>query len=121
MPSITIALGAALVVLGLAGYFVTGGVSLTALIPAGFGAVLTLLGLLALDEGRRKQAMHAAVFVALLGLLGSMRGVLVPGGRVFDGTVIRPVAVASQTIMVVLTLAYIVMAVQSFVEARARR
>lgn len=120
MPSITIALGVALIVLGLAGYFLTGAVSLTALIPAGFGLVIALLGAIARDDRKRKHAMHAAVVVALLGFLGSLRGVL-QIGAVFDGTAARPAAVISQTIMAVLTLGYIALAVRSFVSARASR
>jgi hypothetical protein len=120
MPSTTIALGAALVVLGLAGYVLTGGASLTALIPAAFGVLLALAGVLARDERKRKHAMHAAVVVALLGFLGSFRGVLQIGSLI-DGTALRPAAVVSQTIMAALTLAYIVMAVRSFVRARAAR
>ncbi len=120
MPSITIALGVALIVVGLGGYFLTGAVSLTALIPAAFGLVIAIAGLLARDERKRKHAMHAAVAVALLGFLGSVRGLL-QIGSVFDGTAARPAAVVSQTVMAVLTLGYIVMAVRSFVSARASR
>lgn len=120
VSSTTIALGIALIVVGVAGYFLTGGVSLTALIPAVFGVVLALTGVVARDERKRKHAMHAAVVVALLGFLGSIRGLL-QIGAVFDGTAARPAAVVSQSIMAVLTLGYIVMAVQSFVKARASR
>ena len=117
MPSTTIALGVALIIVGLAGYFLTGAVSLTALIPAAFGLVIALSGLIARDERKRKHAMHAAVVVALLGFLGSIRGLL-QIGDVFDGTAVRPAAVIAQTIMAVLTLGYIVIAVRSFVQAR---
>jgi len=120
VPSLTIGLGVVLVIIGLAGYFLTGGVSLTALIPAAFGLVITIAGVIARDEGKRKHAMHAAVLVALLGFLGSVRGLLQIGALV-DGTAARPAAVVSQSIMAVLTLGYIVMAVRSFVRARASR
>ena len=120
MPSITIALGVALIIVGLAGYFLTGAVSLTALIPAGFGVVIALAGVVARDDRMRKHAMHAAVLVALLGFLGSVRGVL-QIGALLDGTAARPAAVVSQTIMAVLTLGYIVVAVRSFIQARASR
>ena len=120
MPTITLALGVVLIIVGLAGYFLTGAVSLTALIPAVFGLVIAVAGLMARDEGKRKHAMHAAVLVALLGFLGSIRGVF-QIGALLDGTVARPAAVVSQTIMAVLTLGYIVMAVRSFVQARSRR
>lgn len=120
VASTTLALGVALIVLGLAGYFLTGATSLTALIPAAFGLVIALAGVIARDERKRKHAMHAAVVVALLGFLGSIRGLLQIGG-VFDGTAARPAAVVSQTIMALLTLGYIAIAVRSFIRARASR
>ena len=120
MPSITIALGVTLIVLGLAGYFQTGAVSLTALIPSAFGVLLSVAGVIARDPGKRKHAMHAAVVVALLGFLGSARGLL-QIGALLNGTAARPAAVISQTIMAVLTLGYIVLAVRSFVRARRQR
>jgi hypothetical protein len=120
MPSLTIALGVALVALGVGGYLLTGGVSATALIPAAFGLVIGAAGLLARDPGKRKHAMHAAVAVALLGLLGSLRGVL-QIGSLLDGTAARPAAVVSQVVMAALTIVYIAVAVRSFVNARGRR
>jgi hypothetical protein len=120
MASITIALGVVLIIIGVAGYFLTGAVSLTALIPAAFGLVIAVAGLMARDERWRKHAMHAAVAVALLGFLGSVRGLL-QIGDLFNGTAARPAAVVSQTIMAVLTLGYIVIAVRSFIRARASR
>lgn len=120
MASTTLALGAALVVLGLAGYFLTGMVSVTALIPAFFGLALGLAGLIARDERKRKHAMHAAVLVALLGFLGTVRGLLQVGSA-FDGTAIRPAAIISQAIMALLTLGYVVMAIRSFTAARRGR
>jgi len=120
MASTTIALGVALIVLGLAGYFLTGMASVTALIPAFFGTVIALAGLIARDERKRKHAMHAAVAIALIGFLGSIRGLL-QIGSVFDGTAARPAAVISQAIMAVLTLGYVVMGVRSFIAARRSR
>ena len=103
MPATTIALGATLIVLGLAGYVLTGAVSLTALIPAAFGLLFVLAGLLARDDRRRMHAMHAAVVLALLGFLGSVRGLL-RIGDVFHATSARPAAIVAQSIMAVLTL-----------------
>ena len=120
MAATTRTFGIVLILLGLASYFLTGRTSATALIPAFFGAAFVILALLARSDNARKHAMHAAVVVALLGFLGSIRGLL-QIGAVFDGTAARPAAVVSQSIMAVLTLGYIVMAVQSFVKARASR
>jgi endonuclease/exonuclease/phosphatase family metal-dependent hydrolase len=116
----TLALGAALVVLGLGGYLLTGGVSLTALIPAAFGLLFVAAGLLARSDRWRMHAMHAAVLIALLGFLGSARGLLgIP--KVLDGTAVRPAAIVSQSFMAVLTLAYVVFSVRSFIAARRAR
>lgn len=120
MPSTTIALGVALIIVGLAGYFLTGTASLTALIPAAFGMVIALSGVVARDPRRRKHAIHAAVVFALLGFLGSARGLL-QIGHLLDGTAARPAAIVAQTIMAALTLGYIVMAVRSFAKARAEQ
>jgi hypothetical protein len=117
MASTTIALGVILIVVGLAGYFLTGMVSVTALIPAVFGLVIALAGLLARDERRRKHAIHGAVLVALLGFLGTVRG-LISIGDVFDGTAERPAAVIAQAVMALLTLGYLILAIRSFVAAR---
>src|SRR5690606_6838240 len=120
MASTTVALGVVLIILGLAGYFLTGMVSVTALIPAFFGVVIALLGFVARDERRRKHAMHVAVAIALIGLLGSFRGLLQIGSA-FDGTAARPAAVISQAVMALLTLGFVVMGVRSFVAARRSR
>ena len=120
MPTTTIALGVALIVLGLAGYFLTDAVSLTALIPAAFGVVLALAGLIARNDRWRMHAMHAAVVVAFLGFLGSFRG-LMGLGKAFHAASGRPAAVIAQSIMAVLTLGYIVIAVRSFIRARKAR
>lgn len=120
MASTTIALGVVLIVLGLAGYFLTGMVSVTALIPAFFGVVIGLCGLIARDERKRKHAMHAAVFIALIGFAGSVPGLL-KIADVFDGTAARPAAVISQSIMAVLTLGYVIVAIRSFLAARDAR
>lgn len=120
MPATTLALGAALIVLGLSSYFLTGGVSVTALIPAAFGVLFVLAGVLANNERWRMHAMHAAVVVAFAGFVGSFRG-LMGIAKVFDGTAVRPAATVAQTIMALLTLAYIVVAVRSFIAARRAR
>ena len=120
MASTTIALGVALIIVGLAGYFLTGGSSYTALIPAVFGIVIALLGLMARNEGRRALAMHIAVVVALLGFLGTFRGLLQLASA-FDGTAARPAAVISQSIMAVITMFYVLLAVRSFMAARRNR
>jgi hypothetical protein len=120
MPALTLAIGAALIVLGVASYGLTGGASPTALIPAAFGLLLVVAGVLARNERMRMHAMHGAVLIALLGFLGSVRGVM-GLGTVLDGTAARPAAIVAQTIMAVLTMIYVVLAVRSFIAARRAR
>src|SRR5688572_32328469 len=76
MAHTTIVFGLLLTGLGLVGYFLAGGVSVTALIPAFFGIVLLALGFLARSEPMRKHAMHAAAAVALIGFLGALMSLL---------------------------------------------
>jgi fucose 4-O-acetylase-like acetyltransferase len=120
VSAITLALGAVLIVLGVGSYVLTGAASPTALIPAAFGVLFVLAGVLARDDRWRMHAMHAAVLIALLGFLGSARGLL-GLGKLLDGTAVRPAAIVAQTIMALLTLGYIVIAVRSFIQARKAR
>ncbi len=76
MAKITIGLGVVLVTLGVGGYFGTGRESWTALIPAGFGLPLLILGFVALQDARRKHAMHAAVALGVLGFVGTAGGLM---------------------------------------------
>lgn len=117
MTSITRLFGVILIVLGIASYMLTGRTSVTALIPAIFGAVLVICALIARKESARKHAMHAAVAVGLLGALASL-GRAIPA--VMDGNAGRP-AVISQLVMAVLLLIYVGFGVQSFVAARRAR
>jgi hypothetical protein len=120
MASTTLTFGVVLILLGLASYLLTGMVSLTALIPSAFGAVLALCGTIARDDRWRKHAMHAAVLIAVLGFGGTVPG-LMKIGSVLDGTAERPAAVIAQTIMAVLMLIYVLLAIRSFIAARAAR
>ena len=117
MPATTRYFGLILIVLGVASYVLTGRTSLTALIPALFGAVLVICALVARNEAARKHAMHAAVAVGLIGALAALgRGV----PAALDGGATRP-AVLSQLIMGVLLLIYVALGVQSFIAARKAR
>ena len=118
MTNVAIAVGAALLVLGVGGYVGTGMTSPTALIPAAFGVLLVLLGLMARHPAKRKMAMHIAVLVGLIGFAGSARGL---GGAVtmLSGQPVdRPAAVISQAIMAILTLLFTLLCVRSFINAR---
>lgn len=121
MPILAIIIGAALTVLAIIGYIATGMVSWTALIPAFFGAPIILLGTAAMKPRWRKHAMHAAAAIALLGLLGSARGVPSAVRALSGAEIDRPGAAISQAIMAVLCLVFVIMAVKSFIDARRCR
>jgi len=121
LATTTIGFGVVLILLGLGGYFGSGMVSLTALIPAVFGLLLAVLGAMARDEKRRKMAMHIAVMVGLLGFVGTVSGLLKLPTLLSGGEVARPTAVAVQSIMAVLMAVYVGLCVKSFIDARRRR
>lgn len=117
MPSTTRLFGLILIVLGIASYVATGRTSVTALIPAIFGAIFVICALIARTESMRKHAMHVAVAVGLIGALASL-GRAIPA--VMDGGATRP-AVMSQIVMAALLLVYVYLGVQSFIAARKAR
>jgi hypothetical protein len=121
MPVVTIVLGMALVVLGLAGFYGTGATHYTALIPAGFGSLFLVLGLLALKASLRKHAMHVATMLGLLGCAFTLRGLLSLPALLSGGAVDRPGAVISKSVMAVLCGVYFILCGVSFVAARLRR
>jgi FtsH-binding integral membrane protein len=121
MPKVTIGFGAALVVLGLVGYFGSGAESVTALIPTFFGIILAALGVVAQNESRRPHAMHAAAALAVIGLLGSFMGLFQLPDLLTGEPVDRPWAVGVQSIMAVVLVVFVALTVRSFMNARRSR
>jgi peptidoglycan/LPS O-acetylase OafA/YrhL len=121
MPSFTVRIGLLLVVLGTASYVLTGGVSLTALIPAAFGLLLAICGMVALRRpAARPHAMHLAALLALLGLLGTASA-LFQLPALWSGTAPPRPAFVARASMAVMLLVYLGFSVKSFVDARLRR
>ncbi|MEM9386719.1 MAG: hypothetical protein AAGA68_16790 [Pseudomonadota bacterium] len=114
MPQITLAFSAALVALGVGAWLASGQSSITAMIPAFFGLPLGLAGALALREGWRKHAMHAAATIALLGALGSLSRAL--AGLDFSAPL--RLATVVQLVMGVSLIVFLVLCVRSFIDAR---
>lgn len=120
MPRITVIFSLIYIALGLGGFFLTGAVHKTALIPAVIGVVLLVLGLLAGNEKLRMHVMHAALLIGLLALVGTARSLLkLPAA--FDGTAERPGAVFAQAATAVLSVVYLALGVRSFIAARRAR
>lgn len=121
MPVITIVIGSALTILGIAGYVLTGSEHPTALIPLGFGTLFELFGVLSLNPKLRKHTMHAAAALALIGVLGTIPGII-GGIKWLMGTPPQqPAAVYSKVLMFALCLLLEALCVRSFIAARRDR
>ena len=95
------------------------GASPTALIPAVLGLGLAVAGLVGLRGGSaRRNAMHAAAVVALLGVLGSL-GQLI--GSPAAGSDDADIATTAGLLNLALCAVFLVLAVRSFVQARRAR
>jgi len=107
--------GLALVVLGVFGYFKSGGVSVTALIPAFLGAPVVILSLLSLKPKFLKIGMHINVVIALAGFVATAKDTFgLITGQEFE----NELAIYSKAITCVLCLLFIVFSVVSFVKIR---
>lgn len=120
MYRITVAVGVLLILLGVGGYLATR-TSLTALIPAGFGVLFLVLGLIARNPKSRKHAMHIAAMLGVLGILGSARGLARLPALLSGEDVSRPAAVAAQSAMAAILIVFVALCVKSFVDARRAR
>lgn len=107
--------GVILMVLGIGGYVASGLASPTALIPAFFGLVISGLGYYGRHEQTRKTAMHLAMGVALVGIIGSLMRV-VPA--MLSGAVEWRLALIAQLVMAIVLIWYLFMGIQSFRAAR---
>ena len=121
MANTSVGFGVALIVLGGAGYFATGGQSPTALIPAGVGLLLVVFGLLARNPKLRMHAMHGAALVGLVGFAGSVGGLGQLVKLIAGETIARPPAAIARSVMALLCLAFVALTVRSFIMARSAR
>lgn len=118
MILVTRVVGAALIVIGIAGYALTGAESVTALLPAILGLPLLGLGLWGGQESRRRTAIHIALVLALLGFLGTLVNVIELPAVLTGGEVERPTAVVVSSITSLVCLVYVLLGVRSFMAAR---
>ena len=124
MGKLTIVFGTVLIVLGVAVFVATGSHAPTALIPAYFGILLVILGLLANtpDSRRRMLFMHIAVTIGLLGFVfpgWRAAGDLV--GQAHGHAILRPVAMQEELAMAAVCLVFVLLCVRSFIAARRQR
>jgi len=118
MTSTTRLFGIVLILLGVASYSLTGRTSITAMIPAFFGAAFLVCVMIARrSDAARRHAMHAAVAIGLIGAIAALaRGI--PGA--INGDPARP-AVTAQLAMGILLVIYVALGVRSFIAARKAR
>jgi len=110
----TLSLGAALIVVGVIVTIASDSGSATSLIPAFIGVVFVVLGVLARAKpDLNHHLMHASAALALIAVLGSLGSAI---GRGAEGW-----ALVAQIATIVLCAGYLVLAVQSFREARLAR
>ncbi|HLW67952.1 MAG TPA: hypothetical protein VKS79_21725 [Gemmataceae bacterium] len=125
MPRITILFGVLLIVYGIFTFVESVSKSPTAAMPAYFGVVLLILGVLALKSNLRKHAMHAAAAVGLIGVVGglvmgaSKLPALLTGSPALD-EVHRHKAIA-QNMLALICAIYVALCVNSFIQARVLR
>lgn len=124
MAKTTIIFGILLVIVGLVGFYCTGAIHPTALIPMWFGLALGIGGFLAISpsEGRRKLFMHINVTVGLVGFIGAVGSALHGYGHARSlGIDPDYKAMTAQLAMAVLLLIYVNLCVRSFIQARRSR
>lgn len=120
MRALTVFIGACLAATGLIAYAVSDSRSWTAFIPSIVGVLLLITAAIARNENARPHAMHAALLIAVLGALGSLRNVMgLP--EAISGDAERPLAVYSSTVMLVLLVIFVIAGIRSFVVARRAR
>jgi hypothetical protein len=91
--------GAALILLGLGSYLITGAVGLTALLPLFFGIALVLLGREVRRGADEGWTLPAAALIATVGLLGALPNLLAFATLLSGGAIARPLAMAAQGLM----------------------
>jgi hypothetical protein len=122
VPIVAIVCGIILVPIGWVVYDQTGREHVTALIPVFLGGLLILLGALAFLSGMRKHAMHTAAMVGVIGAIGA--GVRALPGLfkwLSSGTVQSLPALVGTSLTTLICLVFVLLCVNSFVQARRRR
>ena len=120
MPTTAIVCGILLILVGVFGYvygMLNQTASITALIPAFFGIILAILGFLArAKENLRMHLMHGAVLVGLLGFFMTAGRLVMNISRFTLNA-----ATLAQLSMALICLAFVILCIKSFIDARRNR
>jgi len=108
-----IVLGISLIVLGVSAYAFSNFVSITALIPAFFGVLVAILSLVGYRQtGRQRLAAYGIGLLAVLGVIGSTRGIPDIIALLTGGAVDSPIAAVSQGLMIAVCLVLLATVIQ---------
>ncbi|MCA8987023.1 MAG: hypothetical protein KDA78_05250 [Planctomycetaceae bacterium] len=123
MAQIAIVTAALLIIEGLFGYLGAAeeSRSMTALIPAIFGVLIGISGLIALKPSLRMHAMHGAVTFGLLGALAAWGRTIPNAIKLTQGAEINQRAALMVLLMAVICTVFVVLCVRSFIAARRRQ
>lgn len=108
-----IVLGIALVVLGIGAYVLSDFASITALIPTLFGVLVVILGVVGRQQpDRQRLAAYGIGLLAVLGVLGSTRGIPAIIALLTGESVDSTIAAVSQGAMIVVCLVLLAAVIQ---------
>lgn len=116
MQRIIMSFAVIFIALGVGAFLLTGAKAFTALIPALFGALLVVSGVISLKN--RKTGGHIAALIGVLGFAGAARSLTKIPALVSGEAVQRPVAVGVQAVFAVLCLIFVALCVKSFIDVR---
>lgn len=124
MSKVTIGFGILLIAIAVIGFVATGNQYPTALIPAGFGLLFVLFGVLANSPEAKKRMlwMHISVTVALLLFLSLIKSDFQVFQLAKDANALpHPAAIVEKAAASFLSLLYVLFCVRSFIAARRAR
>lgn len=106
--------GIILIFLGLGGYFAGNAQSPTALIPAGFGLTLLLIGLIA-QKIQKNWAFMLSAIVAILGLIGVGMRLPKSAAAIDPASSAIPMAFFCQSLMALICLIYALVMIRALI------
>ena len=110
---LSIVLGIVLIILGVSAYVLSDFASITALIPAFFGILIAILGVVGYQQtDRQRLASYGIGLLAVLGILGSTRGIPDIIGLLTGEAVESTIAAVSQGTMIIICLVLLAAMIQ---------
>lgn len=91
------------------------------IIPASFGVLLLISGLIGLNEAARKHAMHAAASIGLLGAVATIGKGSYDLYKLVSGMDVNPRAMTFVWAMAAICTVFVGLCIQSFISARRRQ